>query len=92
VTDLDNLVLLCRRHHRFVHELGYRVDEKLRFFDPWGLEIRPVPKPPHGDADALIRHDEDVAPTTCAGGYAGSIDIDLAVDALLAATGQSARA
>ena len=24
-TKLDNLVLLCRRHHRLVHEYGFRV-------------------------------------------------------------------
>ncbi|MGE0621775.1 MAG: DUF222 domain-containing protein [Pseudomonadales bacterium] len=26
-TKLDNLVLLCRRHHRLVHEHGYRVEK-----------------------------------------------------------------
>jgi len=26
LTELDNLVLLCRRHHTFVHELGYRIE------------------------------------------------------------------
>ena len=25
-TELDNLVLLCRRHHTFVHEHGYRIE------------------------------------------------------------------
>jgi len=25
VTDLDNLVLLCRRHHRMVHEGGWQL-------------------------------------------------------------------
>jgi hypothetical protein len=41
-TGLDNLVLLCRRHHRLVHEGGYGVDERLRFYDPWGRRIPSV--------------------------------------------------
>jgi hypothetical protein len=45
-TKLDNLVLLCRRHHRFVHEHGFRVersDTRVRFMRPDG---RPVPASP----------------------------------------------
>lgn len=38
-TDLDNLVLLCRRHHRCVHEEGWQVHRDaagdLWFTDPW---------------------------------------------------------
>jgi len=49
-TSLDNLVLLCRRHHRAVHEEGYRIehssDGELRFFRPQGWEIPYVPPPP----------------------------------------------
>jgi hypothetical protein len=47
-TNLDNLVLLCRRHHRTVHEGGFSVrtkaDGQIRFFDPNGQEL-----PPAGD-------------------------------------------
>ena len=35
-TAIDNLCRLCPRHHRFVHEHGYRVewqDDELAFFD-----------------------------------------------------------
>ena len=39
-TNLDNLVLLCRRHHWFVHEVGYRMelaeDGSLRIDSPSG--------------------------------------------------------
>jgi len=28
-TELDNLVLLCRPHHTFVHEVGYRIERGL---------------------------------------------------------------
>jgi len=43
-TDLDNLVLLCRAHHRAVHEVGYTVvalgDGRFRFGSPSGRELR----------------------------------------------------
>src|SRR5439155_12129187 len=38
-TALRNLVSLCRRHHRLVHEGGYSVDERMRFYDPHGRPI-----------------------------------------------------
>jgi hypothetical protein len=48
-TDLENLVLLCRWHHRSVHEEGYRVQRvgegEFRFFRPDGKEIPPLPPP-----------------------------------------------
>ncbi|MGH7353200.1 MAG: DUF222 domain-containing protein [Candidatus Rokuibacteriota bacterium] len=47
-TTLSNLALLCRRHHRAVHEEGYQVDRQpdgeLRFRRPDG---RLVPEVPH---------------------------------------------
>ena len=46
-TTLDNLVLLCRRHHRAVHEEGFKVTLRdhgeARFFRPDG---RPLPDAP----------------------------------------------
>jgi len=42
-TSLSNLVLLCRRHHRAVHEEGYQVDREpdgeLRFRRPEGVRV-----------------------------------------------------
>src|SRR5216117_205368 len=49
-TRLDNLALLCRRHHRAVHEEGYRVERDsggaLRFSSPGGRAIPGAPAPP----------------------------------------------
>jgi 5-methylcytosine-specific restriction endonuclease McrA len=46
-TTLSNLALLCRRHHRAVHEEGYRVerrvDGELEFRHPYGWVIPDVP-------------------------------------------------
>ena len=48
-TTLSNLVLLCRRHHRAVHEEGFQVDRgpdgELRFRRPDGRPIHDVPPP-----------------------------------------------
>ena len=42
-TDLDNLVLLCRYHHRLVHHDGYRVEVTpeggFRFLDRYGADV-----------------------------------------------------
>lgn len=46
-TRLDNLVLLCRRHHRAVHEGGVRVcidrDGQVVFFSPRGTALLGAP-------------------------------------------------
>jgi Domain of unknown function (DUF222)/HNH endonuclease len=85
-TKLDNLVLLCRRHHRLVHEGGYAIDERMRLYDPWGRQIPRVERPPPGDADRLPRP-AAIGPKTCASGDGDPMHLDLAVDILLTATG-----
>jgi len=56
-TSLDNLVLLCCRHHRAVHEDGYRIEilpeGKLLFLRPEGREIPSVPPAPALSLDPL---------------------------------------
>ena len=46
---LSNLALLCRRHHRAVHEEGYQVERQadgdLRFRRPDGRPLPQVPPP-----------------------------------------------
>ncbi len=55
-TRLENLTLLCRRHHRAVHEEGYRVardaEGTLSFSTPGGRPIPEVPAPAAVPADA----------------------------------------
>jgi hypothetical protein len=58
-TTLSNLALLCRRHHRAVHEEGYTVErqvgdgERLVFRRPDGREIPHVPTPVTVPADSV---------------------------------------
>jgi hypothetical protein len=56
-TTLSNLALLCRRHHRAVHEEGYQVerqvDGELWFRRPDGQPIPGVPAPPVVPSDPV---------------------------------------
>ncbi|MBI2206253.1 MAG: HNH endonuclease [Candidatus Rokubacteria bacterium] len=56
-TTLSNLALLCRRHHRAVHEEGYHVarlpDGALEFRTPHGWVLPDVPAPPPVPDDAV---------------------------------------
>ena len=49
-SKLDNTLLLCRTHHRRVHEGGYRVcsdrDGRVAFFTPSGDALFEVAAPP----------------------------------------------
>jgi 5-methylcytosine-specific restriction endonuclease McrA len=90
-TNLENLVLLCSRHHRLVHEGGYGIDRRLRFYDPRG---RPVPNAPparRGDVERLRGHPAHpvIGPGTCVGGLGERLDLALAVDAMHGASASS---
>jgi len=56
-TTLSNLALLCRRHHRAVHEEGYQVerqpDGELHFRRPDGRLLPEVPPPAGTPADPV---------------------------------------
>src|SRR5438128_733765 len=56
-TTLSNLALLCRRHHRAVHEEGYQLDRQsdgeLRFRRPDGQVLPEVPAPPEVPRDPV---------------------------------------
>ena len=59
-TTLDNLVLLCRRHHTFVHEGGYRIHKRgevIHFTDRTGQHISPTGDDlTGGNVTALVKH------------------------------------
>jgi 5-methylcytosine-specific restriction endonuclease McrA len=65
-TTLSNLTMLCRRHHRAVHEEGYQVerqsDGELRFRRPDGRPLPESPAPSAVPSDPVgmlrARHDE----------------------------------
>ena len=85
-TNLDNLVTLCRRHHRFVHERGYSVklgdDGEVAWRNQHGLVLPNVPRPPPSDAGAL-RDLHDCG--TCKNGTGDRMDVALAAAAIDAA-------
>jgi hypothetical protein len=79
-TNLGNTVLLCRIHHRAVHEEGFRVrrdrDGTLQFFDRtgWPLPDRaPLSRLPGDPVNALIRENRlrgaDPAGWACSARY-----------------------
>ena len=65
-TKLDNLILLCRRHHRAVHEGGYRVellpDGEVRFFNHYGVEVKDAPPQPSIDHVSARQLDDFAEP------------------------------
>jgi hypothetical protein len=89
-TKLSNLVLLCRRHHRLVHEggAGVRVldDGAIVFTDALGRRIEAAPRTT-GSARHLVdehaRQGPAIDPHTAAGLWRGErLDLDWAVAAL----------
>jgi hypothetical protein len=93
-TTLGNLVLLCRRHHRAVHEEGFAVerlpDGELRFRHPGGRVVPNVPKPPSisGDPERALRHENaahglSIHPRTAMPSWLGErLDVGYAIDVL----------
>jgi len=90
-TSMDNLVLLCRRHHKLLHEGGYLVERlpagKLRFRYPWGEPLPDAPRPPPGSLDGLFERNgrSPVSADSYRSGAGDRMDLDLTVKALLAA-------
>src|SRR2546429_496564 len=93
-TTLSNLALLCRRHHRAVHEEGYQVDRQpdgeLRFRRPDGRPLPEVPPPLDvlGDPVEILRGQHDAeglvlhAGTATPGWLGERLDVGWAIDVL----------
>jgi 5-methylcytosine-specific restriction endonuclease McrA len=93
-TTLPNLTLLCRRHHRAVHEEGYQVDRQpdgaLRFRRPDGRvlpEVPCTPAVPDHPVNALRAHHGDAglvlhARTAMPGWLGEHLDVGYAIDVL----------
>jgi 5-methylcytosine-specific restriction endonuclease McrA len=84
-TTVDNLLLLCRRHHRSVHEGDHRVDEHGRFYNRWGEEISAAPPLPPGRSDELIERNNHLAidADTCGPGEGARMDLAYVVDVMI---------
>ncbi len=94
-TSLDNLVQLCRRHHRLVHEGGFTCERtaagKIEFRSPTGRDLQEKSALPMRSKDQNIidwiqfeRPDSDIGAQTCVTHWdAGEVmDWHLAVGAL----------
>jgi hypothetical protein len=93
-TKLSNLTLLCRRHHRAVHEEGYQVERQpdgaLAFRWPDGRIIPDVPLPPAVPTDPVTalraRHEQNglvLHPQTAIPDWRGEpFDLGYAIDVL----------
>ncbi|PKL96079.1 MAG: hypothetical protein CVV18_03035 [Gammaproteobacteria bacterium HGW-Gammaproteobacteria-8] len=92
-TRLDNLVLLCRHHHRLVHEGGYGIrmtDQHIpQFTDPAGRTIPPVGEKRFRGNVFTLRHENrkaglDINPDTTIPLWEGEkMDYDMAIEAML---------
>jgi uncharacterized protein DUF222/HNH endonuclease len=93
-TMLSNLAMLCRRHHRAVHEEGFQVDRQpdgaLYFRWPDGRHLPDVPPPPAVPADPVhILRTGHVAQglrvharTACPGWLGERLDVGYVIDVL----------
>jgi hypothetical protein len=91
-TTLENLALLCRRHHRAVHQEGYRlerlVEGALRLRRPDGRALPEVPPPAAVPADPVgairARHTSQGlridARSGCPGWLGERLDVAWAID------------
>jgi hypothetical protein len=90
-TNLENLVQLCRHHHRLLHEGGYTVTKagsRFVFRRPDGRQIRAFPRKPRRCSSALpesnLRDGHAIDPEATVTLWAGErFDLGYNVDALL---------
>jgi hypothetical protein len=72
LTDLDNLVLLCRRHHMAIHEEGFTVTLATSGWEFLRPDGEPVPaNPKHTPGPAAIEGDDSFDPELIRPGWRG---------------------
>ena len=81
---LDNLVSLCKAHHRLVHERGYLIaaarDGTFAFYRPDGTMLPACPALPQADGTIGDCHDADITPETIIPPWYGErLDLDHAI-------------
>jgi hypothetical protein len=94
-TNLENLVMLCRRHHRYLHEQGYTVtlenDGSVQFRNQHGVPVASVPRPPPSSPEALPGQHRRlrllIDKNTCQNGTGDRLDLAAAVDAITSIAG-----
>jgi hypothetical protein len=83
-TSVDNLVQLCRRHHRLVHEGGFAVNRsdrgELAFLRPDGSVFEAQPPRVRGDTNAIARPARRGPPRLATG---DPLDLDLTVESIV---------
>ena len=90
-TSIDNLMLLCRHHHRLVHEAGFGVerttDSRIRFSRPDGRVIEEHPQlPATGAIEGLQYRNRETGETIDASDWTipgDTLDYGMAVEGLL---------
>jgi hypothetical protein len=98
-TSLDNLILLCRHHHRLVHEGGFSIarsaDGEISVRHPGGWRIPVVPRPRPSDPSRLAaetrRAGIAIDHETCVNGHGERMNLAACVDAVFAAVETAGR-
>jgi len=90
-TSIDNLVLLCRQHHRRVHEGGFGVeraaDGHIRFSRPDGRFIEEHPQlPVSGSVEGLLHGNRETGEAIDASSWiipGDTLDYGIAIEGLM---------
>ena len=84
LTDLDNMISLCKYHHMLVHDRGHIIaappDGGFTFYRPDGTALPSSPGLPEPDGTIESCHDADIMPGTIVPPWYGErLDLDYAI-------------